>query len=77
MIPALNELRRTLGLPTVPTLTGRRRASLKALRWWRHSVRVACYEFCAEQRGRMVRMEQAVILGWVHGMTHNTKREET
>jgi len=34
MIPALNELRRTLGLPTMPTITGRRRASRLCHKKW-------------------------------------------
>lgn len=36
MLSALNEIRRTLGLPTLPTITGRRRASrLKRRQWHR------------------------------------------
>lgn len=104
MIPATNELRRTLGLPTVPTLTGRRRASRVRRKQWQtefaevrfgmwvgratratmgsHRNLEACPDHLlgepdAEQRGRMVRMEQAVLLGWIQGMTHSAKREET
>lgn len=42
MIPALNDLRRTVGLPTVPTLTGGRRASRECRKRWRKA--------CAEAR---------------------------
>lgn len=35
MIPALNDIRREVGLSTVPTLTGRRRASRECRRLWR------------------------------------------
>jgi len=35
MTTALNNIRREVGLPTVPTLTGRRRASRECRRQWR------------------------------------------
>lgn len=43
MIAALNEWRRANGLPTLPTLTGRRSASRRLRRWWMYEF-VHCYE---------------------------------
>lgn len=102
MIPALNDIRREVGLPTVPTLTGRRRASRECRRQWRKACADARLDAFVgattratmeaygdlhvgpddisspdwREQGRRARMGQAVILGWVQGMTSNTKREE-
>jgi hypothetical protein len=52
MIPALNDLRRDAGLPTVPTLTGRRRASRVLCGKFAGTLRGVCREVALAQRGR-------------------------